>query len=239
MVNTDGDNQYKGSDIAKLIKPILNKKADIVIGCRPIDKHPDFSWGKKKLQKIGSLIISKFANVDIEDAASGFRAYNKEAMLFLNVFSRFSYCLETLIQAGNSNLKISSVDIGVNKKTRESRLFKSPFHYLWQSGKIIFHIFLLYKSSLFFAFISLFLFLASLVFVIRYLILTIIQGAAADVFWPTVVLAGILLLASLLVFLSGVLSSLIAANRRLSEEILYKLRKQENVRDRRHLAKKQ
>ena len=131
------------------------------------------------------------------------------------------------------------VDIGVNKKTRESRLFKSPFHYLWQSGKIIFHIFLLYKSSLFFAFISLFLFLASLVFVIRYLILTIIQGAAADVFWPTVVLAGILLLASLLVFLSGVLSSLIAANRRLSEEILYKLRKQENVRDRRHLAKKQ
>lgn len=225
LVNTDGDNQYRGQDISKLVKPILKGKADIVIGCRPIDNHPEFSWAKKKLQKFGSWVLRKLSRTDVEDASSGFRAYNKEAMLRINVFSSFSYCMETLIQAGLDNLKTTSIKIRVNPKIRESRLFKTPIDYLWQSGKTIINIFLLYRSSQFFSLISLLFLLFSLILVVRYLILTMIKGASAGSFWPSIILAGILLMASSFVYLTGVLASLIAANRKLSEEILFRLRK--------------
>lgn len=228
LVNTDADNQYKGSDIPRLVQPILDGSADMVIGCRPIDNHPEFSLFKKLLQKMGSWVLRSVSGTTVKDAASGFRAYNREALLHINVFSTFSYCMETLIQAGYNNLKIATVDIGVNRKTRESRLFRNVFAYLWKSGKTILDIGILYRSRYFFSLISLFFLLVSLILTVRYVVLVSFYGAPGGTFWPTVILAGISLLASFFVYLTGVLSSLIAANRKLEEELLYKLRKLHN-----------
>lgn len=228
LVNTDGDNQYCGKDIAKLVNPILNGAADVVIGCRPIDTHPEFSFVKKKLQKLGSWLLRRFSNTDVKDAASGFRAYNKDALLYINVFSRFSYCMETLIQAGYSNLKITSVDININPKTRDSHLSKNIANYIWRSGVTIMNIFLLYKSVQLFTVLSLLLLLASIGLVIRYLVLITIKGAPLDVFWPSIILAGTLLALSFFVYLTGILASLISANRKLSEEVLFRLRRLES-----------
>jgi len=222
LVNTDADNQYVGSDIAALVTPIVQDAADVVIGCRPIDDHEEFSWLKKKLQKVGSWVLRKASRTTVRDAASGFRAYSREALMHLNIFSEFSYTMETLIGAGYHNLKIESVDIGVNPKTRESRLFRNLPHYIWKSGTTILNIFLLYRSSPFFSLIASGLLLVGGVLTLRFLFLVLIQGARADLFWPSVILAGILLLASSIVYLTGILSWLIAANRRLSEEILYR-----------------
>lgn len=228
LVNTDGDNQYCGKDVVKLVNPILNGAADMVVGCRPIDNYPGFSFVKKKFQKLGSWVLRRLSDVDVKDAASGFRAYNKNALLSINIFSRFSYCMETLIQAGYSNLKITSVDINVNPKTRESRLFKSIAHYIWRSGVTIINIFLLYKSVQLFTVLSLVLLLASISLMARYLVLITFKGAPVGVFWPSIILAGILLTLSFFVYLTGILALLISANRKLSEEVLFKLRKLES-----------
>ena len=227
LVNTDADNQYVGSDIAKLVKPILDDAADIVIGCRPIDDHEEFSFLKKKLQRAGSWVLRKASRTTVRDAASGFRAYSREALMHLNIFSEFSYTMETLIGAGYHNLKIESVDIGVNAKTRESRLFRNLPHYLWKSGTTVINIFLLYRSSLFFSLISALLILASVLLAGRFLYLVWGAGADSNLFWPSVILAGMLLLAGFFVYLTGILSWLIASNRRLSEDILYRTKRLE------------
>ena len=226
LVNTDGDNQYCGHDIEKLVRPILVGSSDIVIGCRKMDNHPEFSFVKKKLQRLGSWVLQRLSGTDVEDAASGFRAYSKEAMLRINVFSDFSYCMETLIQMGYSNLKISTVSISVNAKTRESRLYKNVMQYLWKSGKTIIMVFLLYKSSRFFGAIAVLLLMASLGLVGRYVILVLGKEALAGLYWPSVSLSGVLLILSFILYLTGVVTSLIAANRKLSEEILFRLRKE-------------
>mgnify|MGYP001269438492 CR=1 FL=1 len=114
----------------------------MVVGCRPIKNHPEFSYFKKRLQYLGSWILRKVSNTNIEDAASGFRVYSRNAMLHLNIYSDFSYCMETLIQLGLENMKIIGVDISVNPKTRESRLFKNFFQYIWRQSKTIINIFL-------------------------------------------------------------------------------------------------
>ena len=134
VVNTDGDNQYVGADIAKLVEPILRHQADMVVGCRPIADHPEFSLLKKLLQSLGSWTLRSLSKTSVRDAASGFRAFSREACGRLVIYSRFSYCMETLIQAGNSHLRVDSVDIRVNPITRKSRLFKSLPEYLWKSG---------------------------------------------------------------------------------------------------------
>ncbi|MDD3283113.1 MAG: glycosyltransferase family 2 protein, partial [Candidatus Cloacimonetes bacterium] len=120
VVNTDGDNQYCGADIPLLVQPILSKAADIVVGCRPIKDHQEFSPFKKMMQSLGSFTLRMISKTSVRDAASGFRAFSRDTCMRLNVYSRFSYCMETLIQAGTSNLKVCSVDIRVNPKTRES-----------------------------------------------------------------------------------------------------------------------
>jgi glycosyltransferase involved in cell wall biosynthesis len=225
LVNTDADNQYCGEDVSRLVEPIVADRADMVVGCRPVDNHPEFSFLKKKLQKLGSWVLRIASKTNVEDAASGFRAYSREAMLHINVFSNFSYCMETLIQAGHNNTRIESVDIRVNPQTRKSRLFKNIVHYIWQSGKTITTIFLLYRSTQFFGAISALLLLVSLTLVARYLILVFSRGAPAGAYWPTLSLSGILFIFAIFMYLTGVITSLIAANRKLSEEILYRLRK--------------
>lgn len=227
LVNTDADNQYCGEDIEKLVRPIINGKSDIVIGCRPIDNHPEFSFFKKKLQRFGSWVLRKVSKTSIRDAASGFRAYSKDSLLHLNIYSDFSYCMETLIQTGLCNLKISGVDIRVNRKTRESRLFNSIAEYIFRQGKTITIIFILYRANWFFNFISLIIFSVSFFLAARYAFLIIVYGAPAGNFWPTIILSGILLAISIQVYLTGIIASLISSNRKLSEEIIYRVRKLE------------
>ncbi len=227
LVNTDGDNQYCGEDIVKLVKPILDGKADIVIGSRPIDTHPEFSFLKKIMQKVGSCVLRKISNTSVKDAASGFRAYNKNALLHMNIYSQFSYCMETLIQAGLNNLKIVSVDIKVNPKTRNSRLFKNIPEYIWKQSKTIATIFLLYRANWFFNFIAVNILLLSFFFVARYMILTVFFNAPAAAFWPSIILGGALFIAAVLVFFVGILASLISSVRKLCENINYRIKKME------------
>ncbi len=227
LVNTDGDNQYCGEDITKLVTPIIHGKSDVVIGCRPIDDHPEFSLLKRKLQKIGSWVLRKVSKTTIQDAASGFRAYGRDAMLHLNIYSDFSYCMETLIQTGLSNLKITGENIRVNRKTRDSRLFRNIIEYIWRQAKTITRIFILYRANIFFNTISLSILSFSGLLVLRYAFLVFVKGAPAGNFWPSIIFAGILLAVGIQIYLTGIIASLISSNRKLSEEMLYRIRRLE------------
>ncbi len=229
LVNTDGDNQYQGKDISKLVQKAISSKADLIVGCRPIKNHPEFSFIKKQLQFFGSWILRKVSNTKIKDAASGFRVYSKNAMLHLNVYSDFSYCMETLIQLGLENMKIVGVDIGVNSKTRPSRLFKNVPQYLWRQSKTIISIFLLYRTNILFKSASILSFFISLILALRYLFLVFLYNAPSDNFWPSIILSGTLLILSVFLYITGILAYLLAANRKLSEEILFRLRKNKLV----------
>ncbi|PCJ57068.1 MAG: glycosyl transferase [Planctomycetota bacterium] len=227
LVNTDGDNQYYGPDIAKIVKPIVDGKSDMVIGCRPISDHPEFSFVKKQLQKYGSWTLRKISGTQAPDAASGFRAYSKHSLLHINVFSKFSYCMETLIQAGHLNLKIDYVPIRVNTKTRESRLFKNIIQYVFKSGKTMIDVFILYHSRIFFSIIGTICLTGSVFFLLRYLYMILYADASRTSFWPTIILSGVLLVVAFQVYLTGVLASLINSNRKLNEEVLYRLKESE------------
>ena len=154
IVNTDGDNQYCGKDIPKSTKPIVDKTADMVVGCRPIKNHPEFTFFKKILQILGSWTLRKISRTNIRDAASGFRGFSRETCQRLSIISQFSYTMESLIQAGNSGLRIKSVDIRINKKTRDSRLFKNIPEFIFKSTSTIFMMFLLYRPGRFFTLCS-------------------------------------------------------------------------------------
>jgi glycosyltransferase involved in cell wall biosynthesis len=229
VVNTDGDNQYAGADIAKLVEPILRHQADMVVGCRPIINHPEFSPLKKMLQLLGSWSLRLLSNTNVRDAASGFRAFSKEACKRLVIYSRFSYCMETLIQAGNSHLRVDSVDIRVNSTTRPSRLFKSLPEYLWNSGSTMATMFIHYRPSLIFGLLSMANFAGALFIGLRFLYLVYLAPAAATE--HRTYLPSLILLAVLAIFGAGsatlaVIAELLRGNRRLIEEILYQLRRQ-------------
>lgn len=145
IVNTDGDNQYPSEDIPRLIAPIMEGKADMVIADRQVQKIVHFSPGKKLFQKIGTWTLNKAARTNLPDAPSGFRAYSRETAFKLNVVTRFSYAMETLIQAGNNGIGIATVKIKVNPKTRESRLFNSSAEHVMKSGAAIFRAFVMYR----------------------------------------------------------------------------------------------
>ena len=228
LVNTDADNQYKGKFVPDLVAPIILCSADVVVGARPIDNNPQFSPIKKMFHKIGSWVLRSVSKTNVPDAASGFRAYSKQALLQTNIFSEFSYCMETLIQAGLHNLKITSVPIEVNFVTRPSRLFSNIAQYIFSSGKTIIQIFLLYRSSFFFTVLAVATFFAASLLLARYLLLILFFGGVGSHFWPSIVLAGVLLMFTVLFYMTGVLSSLIASNRVLSEEILYRLRRMDS-----------
>ena len=136
VVNTDADNQYQADDIENLIRPIIESKSEIVIGCRPIKNHPEFSPLKKSLQFLGSWIMRKLSGTNIPDAASGFRAFSKHACLRLNIHSKFSHCMETLIQAGAAGITISWVPVNINPAKENPDFFKSISDYIWNSGKL-------------------------------------------------------------------------------------------------------
>jgi glycosyltransferase involved in cell wall biosynthesis len=169
IVNTDADNQYHAGDIPKLIRPILDGKADYVIGARPIAQIRHFSLVKKLLQKFGSYVVRRVSKTDIPDAPSGFRAISRDAALKLNVFNAYTYTLETIIQAGRKNMAITWVPVRVNEDLRPSRLVKSIPSYIKRSIITIFRIFAVYEPFRFFIRIGLTLFLAGVAIGVRFL----------------------------------------------------------------------
>ena len=192
IVNTDGDNQYCGSDIPKLTKPIIDKKADLVVGCRPIKNHPEFNFLKKFLQWFGSWILRKISRTNIKDAASGFRAFSRETCQRMSIVSKFSYTMESLIQAGNSGLRIASVDIRINKKTRNSRLFKSIPEFIYKSASTILTMFLLYRPGRFFTFCSSIFLLPSFILGLRFIYFVYINPEQNRTYIPSLILITIL-----------------------------------------------
>jgi len=223
IVNLDADNQYNIKDIEKIIKPVLEKKADIVIGARPIENIKYFSPAKKIIQKFGSSLIKMVSRQNISDATSGFRAFSREAALKINVFSNYTYTLETIIQASNIGLKIDSVPIRVNdSKLRSSRLIKSTFLYIQRSVISILRALIIYKPLKFFSTVSLVFLVPGIIFLIRYLYYYIKQTYGHI---PSVVIASFFITFSLIIFIVGIFSHLISINRRILEDNQYNLRK--------------
>ena len=222
VVNTDGDNQYLGADIAKLVAPILNDQADLVVGCRPIIGHQEFGFAKKSLQLVGSWVLRRISRTRVRDAASGFRAFSRHACNRLFVHSNFSYCMETLIQAGNSGMRVESVDVGVNPKTRESRLFRSiPQYVVRQTGTML-AMALLYRPFAFFNLLAAPFFVAAFGLGVRYMYLKwgIYPDDPTRTFIPSLILLAVLSVLGTGLVLAGLVSSLFVAQRRLIETVL-------------------
>lgn len=225
IVNTDADNQYCGDDIGKLVKPILENKADIVIGERPIETTEHFSWKKKKFQRLGSWVVRVASNSDIPDAPSGFRAYSREGALSLNVTNEYTYTLETIIQAGRNKIPMLSVPIRTNGELRESRLFSSMWKYMKRSSTVIIRSFMMYKPLKFFSIIGSLILAAGLAIGIRFLIYYI-QGTGNGHI-QSLILAAILILIGVQTIIVGLQADIIAANRKILEDIQYRVRKME------------
>lgn len=227
IVNTDGDNQYPQARIPDLIKPILEGQADIVIGDRQTSTIAHFSPIKKKLQQLGSWLVNKAAGTEIPDAVSGFRAYSRHAAMRLNVVTEFSYCTETIIQAGQKRLAIAHLPIKTNAKTRESRLFKNMGQHVYKSAKTIFRSYLMGKPFKVFVATGGIIFLLGTLPFIRFAILAIVEGAFVGGHIQSILLGSVLLIIGFLVMVLGVMADLIAINRKLLEDALTRLRELE------------
>ena len=223
IVNTDADDQYCGDDIEKLVRPILDEKADIVIGERPIDATEHFSPMKKKLQHFGSFVVRKASCTNIPDAPSGFRAYSRDAAMHLNVTNDYSYTLETIVQAGRDRMAQVSVPIRTNAELRPSRLFHSMFGYVKKSMVTIIRAYMMYKPLKFFTIVGLIPFLAGTLLGVRYLWLLITGTAGAHV--QSLILASILILMGFMTIIIGLQADIIAKNRKLLEDIQYHVRR--------------
>ncbi|MGY0797612.1 glycosyltransferase family 2 protein [Lysobacter sp. A286] len=223
IVNTDADNQYEGADIPKLTAPVLAGEADMVIGARPISETEHFSWVKKKLQHLGSWAVRMASKTQVEDAPSGFRAISRETALQLNVFNAYTYTLETIIQAGQSNLRIASVSVRTNPDLRPSRLVKSIPSYVKRSLLTIVRVFVIYRPLALFVYTgSIFLaigLIAGLRFLVHYL-----QGAG-DGHIQSVIFASLFITLGVLLYMMGLIGDLIATNRKLLERISLQTRR--------------
>jgi glycosyltransferase involved in cell wall biosynthesis len=225
IVNTDADNQYSAADIPKLVEPILQGKADIVIGARPIDNIKHFSTIKKFLQKFGSWVVRMFSKTSIPDAPSGFRAISRDAAMKLNVFNSYTYTLETIIQAGRKNMAIMSVPVRVNEDLRPSRLVKSIYSYVKKSILTIFRIFVVYEPFRFFLNIGIVLFVTGFGIGVRFLYFYFTDGGKGHI--QSLILASILLGIGFQTIMVAFLSDLLGVNRKLLEDIQYRLKKVE------------
>ncbi len=223
IVNTDADNQYCGEDIEKLIRPILEGKAEMVIGERPIDTIDDFSPLKKKLQRVGSSVVRMVSGTDVPDAPSGFRAYSRETAMKLNVVSRYTYTLETIIQAGNKNVALESVPVRTNPQLRTSRLFKSMRAYIKRSVSTMFRIFLMYRPFKLFATIGSIIFALGGILGCRFLYFYF--TGTGDGHIQSLILTAVLLMIGFQTITLGLLADVISANRKLIEDVQYRVRK--------------
>ncbi|MGI6153286.1 MAG: glycosyltransferase family 2 protein [Christensenellaceae bacterium] len=224
IVNTDGDNQYYGGDIPKLVRPILEQTAEMVVGDRDTDSIKHFSSLKKRLQKTGSGVVRRASGSNVQDTTSGFRAYSRDAAMKLNVLSEYTYTLETIIDAGSKKTGIENVKIHTNDKLRESRLFKSMWGYIKRSAATILRTYVSRKPLKVFLTLGLIILVAGLIPAIRYLYF-FFQGDGGHV--QSLILSSILIVTAVMVLVFGFLADMVAANRKVNDEILYRLKKLE------------
>jgi glycosyltransferase involved in cell wall biosynthesis len=229
VVSTDADRQYAASDVVTLVGPILSGEAEIVVGDRGVATKPDFSPGKRLVQRLGSWVVRRASGTDVPDATSGFRALTREAALRLNVYSRMTYTTETLIQAGHKNMAVRSVRVGTNPPVRPSRLFRRTSRYVLVQAANILRMTALYKPLPVFLGLSAILFLLGAGLFGRYAwILATDPTPGAHL--QSLLLATVFLVGSFLSLLTGLLAELISINRTLMEEILLRLRRREAAR---------
>lgn len=222
IVNTDADNQYSGSDIAALLAPLLHGDADIVIGDRKIQALSDLSATRKRLQWIGSWVVRQTSNTNVPDTTSGFRAYTREAALRMTIVSEFSYTLESIIQAGKKRMAIAHVPVNTNKRTRESRLFKSVWAYIKASGATVVRIYAMYEPLKVFSYIGLLIFGTGLAISLRFLYYYITGTGLGHL--QSLILSAVLLIVGFQVMLIGLVADVISGNRKLIEDVLYRVR---------------
>lgn len=224
IVNTDADNQYCADDIPKLIQPILEHRADIVIGERPIDDTENFSWLKKKLQHFGSWVVRKASKTDIPDAPSGFRAFSRDAAMRINVINDYTYTLETIVQAGRNRMAITSVPVRTNPELRESRLFHSMGSYVKKSMLTILRALMMYKPLYCFSIVAIVPIIIGLMIGIRFLIFYAHgYGAGHN---QSLLLACTLIIIGFVTFVIGMLADVISANRKILEDVRYHIKRQ-------------
>ena len=226
IVNTDADNQYQGASIPDLVAPVLTGDAEMVVGERPIESIDDFSRTKKFLQRVGSSVVRRFSGTGVRDAASGFRAYSRDAAMRVQVFGRYTYTMETIVQAGWNGIAVTSVPVGVNPKTRESRLVSSSSRYVWRSAQSIIRSFALYKPFRFFFLVGLVPFAIGAALMARWLGLYLFD----DDYTSRVpsLLAGIgLIVVAAQIWAVAFLADLQAANRRVLEDLRLRARRAE------------
>lgn len=225
IVNTDADNQYCGADIEKLIRPILDREADIVIGERPIEDNAEFSYIKKKLQRFGSFVVRLASKTDIPDAPSGFRAYSRKAAMRVNVHNEYTYTLETIVQAGRNKMAITSVPVKTNPELRKSRLMHSIFDYVKKSMLTILRAVLMYRPLRVFTLLGSIAIAGGFLIGIRFLIFYF-QGNGGG-HTQSLILAAMLIIIGSQTFVTGLQADIISANRKLLEDIQYRVKKLE------------
>ena len=225
IVNTDGDNQYAGADIPKLLQPILQGKADIVVGDRQTNRIKHFSIVKKALHKFGSLVVRQLSGTELPDAVSGFRAISREAALRLNIVSSFSYTVEMIIQAGRKNMAVTHVPVAVNPKTRESHLFKSIPNFIGRQFSTMVRMYSMYSPLKVFFSIGVMLCFIGVLPIIRFLYFYLSGDGEGHI--QSLILGGVFLIIGFITFMIGLVADLISFNRQLAEVALEKIRRLE------------
>jgi len=222
IVNTDADNQYAGHEMPKLLAPLLRGEADICIGDRNIAELRHMSWRKRQLQALGSWVVRQVSNTTVPDTTSGFRAYTREAALRMTIVSEFSYTLESIIQAGKKRMSIAHVPVAVNPRTRESRLFDSVFSYIKRSGATIVRIYAMYEPLKVFTYLGLTIFAAGCAIALRFVYYYFQYQASRHL--GSMIAAAVLLIVGSQVLVIGLLADVISGNRKLLEDLLYRVR---------------
>lgn len=225
IVNTDGDNQYHGGDIALLVQPILAGQAEIVVGDRETGGISHFSLSKRVLQAVGSTVVRTFSNVRIPDAVSGFRAISRAAAMRLNIISSFSYTIEMLIQSGHKGMAVASVPVRTNAKTRESRLFKSIPSFIRKSGTTTLLMYAMYQPLRIFSLIGFVIALIGTIPIVRFLYFYLFENGEGKI--QSLVIGSALMTAGTITFVMGLLADLVGRNRQLLELTLERVRKLE------------
>src|SRR2546423_3533899 len=226
IVNTDADNQYNAADIPKLVAPVLAGDADMVVGDREVEQVEEFSGLKIRLQKLGSAVVRRASETKVPDTTSGFRAYNREAAIQLQVVSKFTYTLETIIQAGKNLVAVDHVPVRTNPKTRESRLFPSMWAYVRRNTVSIFRIYALYEPLRIFTAAAVVVLLGALILWGRFLYLLIFQGHGTG-HLQSLILGAVLFIAAIQLMALGVVGDILAASRIIQQRTLERVRRVE------------
>ena len=225
IVNTDADNQYAGSDIGKLVAPLLSGSADLTIGDRNIAELQHMSWRKRQLQALGSWVVRQVSNTSVPDTTSGFRAYTREAALRMTIVSEFSYTLESIIQAGKKRMAIAHVPVTTNPRMRTSRLFDSIFGYIKRSSATIVRIYAMYEPLKVFSYIGLTIFGAGVLLALRFLYEYFTDVTFGGRMVQSLIFSAVFMIIGFQVLLMGLLADVISANRKLLEDLLYRVRR--------------